>query len=119
MKSKKFIRKAEYPGGSEALRKFIKKNLRYPKEALIHRVEGNVLCKYEVNDEGKVHSISVTNGIGFGCDKEAARIINLLDYSKAKNRGIKVNTKFKITIYFKLPTVKSVKINYIYTRKNN
>ena len=119
MKLKNFIRKAEYPGGSEALRKFIKNHLSYPKEALMHRVEGNVLCKYEVNDEGKVHSISVTNGIGFGCDKEAMRIIHLLNYSQAKNRGVKVNTKFKITINFKLPEVKNIKINYIYTRKNN
>jgi len=66
MKEKKFVKKAEYPGGSEALKKFVKKNLRYPQEALLHRVEGKVFLKYEVNDKGKVHSAVVLNGIGFG-----------------------------------------------------
>ncbi|SVE47183.1 uncharacterized protein METZ01_LOCUS500037, partial [marine metagenome] len=36
MKEKKFIRNAEYPGGNEALKKFVKENLRYPKDALLH-----------------------------------------------------------------------------------
>ena len=119
MKSKHFIKKAEYPGGSEALKKFIKNNLRYPKEALMHRVEGSVFLRYEVNEEGKVHNISVINGLGYGCDEEAERIIRLLKYSQVKNRGMKVNTKFKLTIHFKLPPVGPIKINYIYTKKSN
>jgi protein TonB len=119
MKSNHFIKKAEYPGGSEALKKFIKNSLRYPKEALMHRVEGSVFLKYEVNEAGRVHSISVINGLGYGCDNEAERIIRLLKYSQVKNRGVKVNTKFKLTIHFKLPGVEPIKINYIYTKKSN
>lgn len=117
MKSKNFITKAEYSGGSEALKKFIKNNLRYPKEALLHRIEGRVYLKYEVNETGKVHSISVVNGLGYGCDKEAIRIVGLLKYPQVKNRGFKVNTKFKLTIRFKLPRAAPIKINYIYTKK--
>ena len=98
MKSKNFIKKAEYPGGAVALRKFIKQTLRYPKEALLHRIEGRVYLKYEVSEKGKVHSISVINGLAYGCDEEAIRIIGLLKYSQVKNRGLKVNTKFKLTI---------------------
>ena len=119
MQSKHFIKKAEYPGGSEALKKFIKNNLRYPKEALMHRVEGSVYLKYEVNEKGKVHSISVVNGLGYGCDEEAIRIISLLKYSQVKNRGLKVNTKFKLAIHFKLPPANPIKINYIYTKKSS
>ena len=119
MKSKHFIKKAEYPGGSEALKKFIKNNLRYPKEALMHRVEGSVFLRYEVNETGKVHSISVVNGLGYGCDKEAIRIVGLLKYPQVKNRGVKVNTKFRLTIRFKLPPTTPIKINYIYTKKSS
>ena len=53
MKKKKFIKKAIYPGGINQLRKFIKDNLIYPKEALTHNIEGNVLLKYKVNSLGK------------------------------------------------------------------
>ena len=119
MKSKNFIKKAEYPGGADALKKFIKQTLRYPKEALLHRVEGRVYLKYEVNERGKVHSISVVNGLGYGCDEEAIRIIGLLKYSQVKNRGLKVNTKFKLAIHFKLPSSNPIKINYIYTKKSS
>ena len=120
MKSKHFITKAQYPGGAEALRKFIKNNLRYHKEALMHKVEGSVFLRYEVNEKGKVHSISIINGLGYGCDEEAERLIRLLKYSQVKNRGMKVNTKFKFTIHFKLPPAPPpIKINYIYTKKSN
>ena len=116
MKEKKFLKRAEYPGGSEALKKFIKKNLRYPQEAILHRVEGKVFLKYEVNDKGKVHSVVVVNGIGYGCDKEAIRIVTLLKYPSQINKGIRINTKFKLAIHFNLPKPKPIKINYVYTK---
>ncbi len=119
MKSKNFIKKAEYPGGADSLRRFIKQNLRYPKEALLHRVEGRVYLKYEVSEKGKVHGISVINSLGYGCDEEASRIVGLLKYSQVKNRGLKVNTKFKLAIHFKLPKSTPIKINYIYTKKSS
>ncbi len=113
MKDKKFVKNAEYPGGSEALKKFVKENLCYPKKALLHRVEGKVFLKYQVNDNGDVHSIVVVNGIGYGCDEEAKRIVGLLKFPAQINKGVRINTKFKIAIYFNLPKAKTVKINYV------
>jgi len=118
MKDKKFVKKAEYPGGSEALKKFVKENLRYPQEAVLHRVEGKVFLKYEVNDKGKVHSVMVVNGIGYGCDEEAKRIVKLLKYPGQINKGVRINTKFKISIHFNLPKPKPIQIKYIYTKKS-
>ena len=57
MNPKNFIKKATYPGGSEALKKFVKNNLCYPKKALNHKIEGSVFLRYEVNEKGKVHNI--------------------------------------------------------------
>ena len=119
MKSKNFIKKAEYPGGGDVLKKFVHQTLRYPKEALLHRVEGSVHLQYEVNEKGKVHSISVVNGLAYGCDEEAITIIGLLKYPQVKNREMKVNTKFKLAIHFKLPPEIPIKINYIYTKKSS
>ncbi len=113
MKSKNFINKAKYVGGSNALKSFINDNLCYPKEALVNKIEGIVFMRYEVNEHGKVHNISVVNGLGYGCDEEAKRIVSLLKYPKVKNRGLKVNTKFKINIVFRLPSTPALKINYI------
>ena len=118
MKNIKFVKKPEYPGGSEALKKFVKENLRYPQEALLHRVEGKVLINYEVNDKGKVHSAVVLNGIGYNCNEEAIRIVKLLKYPSQINKGIRINTKFKISIHFNLPKARSIQIKYIYTKKS-
>ena len=112
MKAKKFINKAQYPGGRIALIEFVKENLVYPQAALNRRIEGKVLIKYEVNEKGIVHSIKIVNGLGYGCDEEAMRLVQLLRYPEVKNRGLKVNTKFKISIQFKLPSSNSIKINY-------
>lgn len=117
MKEKRFIRKAEYPGGSNALKKFIQNNLKYPESALLRKIEGRVILKYEVSNEGVVYGIDIIKGIGYGCDEEAKRLVRLLRYSSLNNKGFNVNTKFKITIVFKLPSKKEIKINYIYTKK--
>ena len=117
MKEKKFIRKAEYPGGSEALKKFIKDNLKYPKKALLRKTEGKVVLEYEVLHKGITSNIKIIKGVGDGCDEEAKRLVGLLNYSTLNNKGFKVNTKFKIAIIFKLPNQKEMKINYIYVEK--
>ena len=117
MKAKKFINKAQYPGGRIALIEFVKENLVYPQAALNRRIEGKVLVKYEVNEKGIVHSIKIVNGLGYGCDEEAMRLVQLLRYPEVKNRGLKVNTKFKISIQFKLPSSNSIEINYVLVDK--
>ena len=118
MKDKRFVKKLEYPGGSEALKKFVKENLRYPQEAVLHRVEGKVFINYEVNDKGEVHSVKVTSGIGYDCDEEAKRIVKLLKYPSQINKGVRINTKFKIAIHFNLPKARPIQIKYVYTKKS-
>ena len=114
MKKRKFIKKAIYPGGKTALREFIKNNLKYPKEAICKKIEGDVLLKFKVNSSGEIMEPIVIKGIGHGCDKEAIRIVKLLKYQKKINRKLKVTTHKKITIRFRLPD-ENPKINYIIT----
>ena len=118
MKDKRFVKKPEYPGGSEALKKFVKENLRYPQEAVLHRVEGKAFINYEVNDKGEVHSVKVASGIGYGWDEEAKRIVKLLKYPSQINKGVRINTKFKIAIHFNLPKARPIQIKYVYTKKS-
>jgi len=109
--SKNFIKKAEYPGGNKALQKFIAQNLKYPKAALIAKVEGFVLVKYSVDFNGMVVECKALNSLGHGCDDEAERVVSMLKYEPQKNRNMKVSTKHKLKINFKLPPSKSLKYN--------
>jgi TonB family protein len=117
-KEKKFIDLPEYPGGKAAFQEFIKKNLRYPKEALENGIEGAIYVKYRVDGLGKVVHAEVTHSLGYGCDEEALRVVRLLKYGKAKNRGVRVTATMRTRINFKLPKPPTIQYNYIAKKKN-
>lgn len=100
---KPFLKLPEYPGGKDQFRKFIKANLKYPAEALKNKVEGTVLLSADITDSGFVRNIKVENGIGYGCDEEAIRILGLAHFGEVKNRGVRVTTRKKFKINFKIP----------------
>jgi len=101
-KKKNFLRIPSYPGGKEAYRKFIFENLVYPEEALSKKVEGLVYVEYTVNNIGEIVDVEVKKGIGSGCDEEAIRLVRMLTYEPARNRGIKMKALMKTRIHFKL-----------------
>lgn len=109
MKEKKdhhFIKKPIYPGGNKAFREFIYGNLKYPKEAIENKIEGVVLCKYEIDYKGNVSKVKVKKGIGYGCDKEAVRILELLKWEIPKEpRKLRVSFNKETKIKFVLPKV--------------
>jgi TonB family protein len=106
-KDNHFIKKPFYEGGITALRKFIKENLKYPKEALEKKIEGTVLVKYDIDYTGKVTEAKVLKGIGHGCNEEAKRLIKLLKYEVPKGpRKLKVSFHKETKINFRLPKEK-------------
>lgn len=111
MKKKHFLKLPEYPGGKEEFRKYILENLKYPEEALKNRVEGIVHISAEINDNGEVSNAKIEKGIGFGCDEEALRLIYDAHFGEVKNRGLRVKTKKKFRIQFKLNEKKIIQTN--------
>ncbi|MDD3875755.1 MAG: energy transducer TonB [Bacteroidales bacterium] len=120
-KNKKFLKLPDFPGGNKALKEFIGGQLKYPAEALKNKIQGKVYVKYEVDDDGKVTASEIINGLGFGCDEEALRLVNMLKYNKVKNIGQRVKSTMKITINFNLPVLQNneptYKFNYIKQNK--
>jgi TonB family protein len=102
-KKKTFLRIPTFPGGKEAYQQFIKDNVAYPEQALSNQVEGTVYLVYTVNNIGEILDVEVTKGIGFGCDEEAIRVIRLMKYEPARNRGVKMKVDMKTKFNFKLP----------------
>jgi len=102
MRQKHFLKLPEYPGGKEEFRKYILENLKYPDEAVKNSIEGIVHLVAEINDNGEVIQAKVVKGIGYGCDEEALRLISDLQFGGVRNRGLRVKTKKKFRIQFKL-----------------
>jgi TonB family protein len=116
-KNKTFLNLPEFPGGKDALKNYIKSNLVYPEEALKKRVQGVVQLLAEIDDNGVVNDVHIEKGLGAGCDEEAARLIKNVRFGGVRNRGIRLKTRKKFKIHFKLPPVQ--KINYILKNKQN
>jgi len=98
------LNKPYYKGGNAAIKKFLAENLKYPEEAIIAKIEGHVEATYDVNDLGKTFNIKVSESLGYGCDEEVVRLVELLKYEKAYNKGRNVTIHRKIKVDFKLPS---------------
>lgn len=124
-KAKHFLQQPDYPGGPKELTKFIYENLRYPAEALEAKVEGAVMIEYDIDYKGKVVDTRILQGLGYGCDEEADRVVRLLKFAVGRNRGVKVIFHKKAQIRFKIPApakiqppppqAPNLQVNYVYT----
>lgn len=93
----------EYPGGMDALRSFLGKNLNYPRSAASAGVSGRVYVSFVVNTDGSLTDLHVLKGIGFGCDEEALRVMRKMpNWRPGKQAGRAVRVKYNLPISFTL-----------------
>ncbi len=93
----------EFPGGYEAMMKFIQKNMKYPPQARRMGTEGRVFVGFVVNTDGKITDVQTVKGISMDCDKEAARVVQMMPPWKAgKQNGRPVRVRFVLPVNFKL-----------------
>lgn len=118
-KPESFIPAPSYPGGNEALKKFVTLHLRYPKEAFEKNIEGTVRVKFDVDMKGNVTKTEVLDGLGYGCDEEAKRLVSMLRFEPTRARGVKVVHHKTINIYFKLPPKPAITYSYKPSEKND
>lgn len=93
---------ASFPGGLSAWAKFLKKELKYPRQAQRMGIEGRVFIQFIVEKDGSLTDIQVVKGIGAGCDEEAERVLrNSPKWKPGKQRGKPVRQKYIQNIMFK------------------
>ncbi|MBT8194850.1 MAG: energy transducer TonB [Bacteroidia bacterium] len=95
----------EFKGGQDAMLKFLFTNVEYPKEAIKNRVAGVVYVQFTIDEKGKVTDAKIMKGIGFGCDEEALRVVNLMpDWTPGVQRGKNVKVKMNLPLNFSIET---------------
>ena len=93
----------EFPGGDEAMMKFIQKNIQYPDMERENDIQGRVVVGFVVNEDGSLTEIGVKKGVSSGIDKEAIRVVKLLPkFKPGKQQGKTVRVAFVLPIMFKL-----------------
>ena len=93
----------EFPGGEQAMMKFVAENVKYPQEAKDKNISGRVFVSFVVEKDGSVNEVKVLRGIGGGCDEEAVRVISAMPkWKPGKQKGEPVRVSYQIPINFKL-----------------
>lgn len=92
----------QYPGGEPALYRFLSQQIRYPDLAARHRLEGSVLVRFVIKEDGKIDQVEIVRGIGMGCDEEALRIIrNMPQWIPGQKEGKTVPVYSSLAVNFK------------------
>jgi len=94
----------QFPGGTDALRDYILKNVKYPENAKSKGIQGVVYVSFVVMTDGKVSDVKVTKGVEESLDAEASRVVNSLpafEKPGIKN-GSAVPVRMALPIYFAL-----------------
>ena len=94
----------EYNGGMEAMIQYMIANIKYPKKAEEKNIEGRVMVQFVVDEAGKVTRVAIKQGIGHGCDEEAARVVEgMPNWIPGEHKGKKVKVQMMLPIVFKMP----------------
>ena len=92
-----------FPGGDEALLKYIGDSTQYPKEAKLKAIQGKVITRFMVKADGSVSKVSILKGVDPLLDNEAKRVVATLPkFSPGKLNGKNVPVWYVVPITFTL-----------------
>ena len=94
----------EFPGGQQALFKYLAENVKYPVIAQENGIQGRVICQFVVNKDGSIVDVVAVRSSGeASLDKEAIRVIKSMPkWKPGKQRGKPVRVKYTVPVNFRL-----------------
>lgn len=93
----------EFPGGQEAMFKYIFENLKYPVEAKASKQEGLVVTSFVIFEDGSVNNVKIVRSPSPLFNAEAKRVIeNMPNWKAGVQRGKKVKVHYNLPLRFKL-----------------
>lgn len=93
----------EFPGGQEALQKYLVENIRYPVIAEENGIQGRVFVSFVINQKGEVTNATVMRGVDSHLDREALRVIQAMPkWKPGKQRNSPVRVSCVVPVNFVL-----------------
>ena len=91
----------EFPGGDQAMRRFLKENAIYPSSMFGKEVEGKVTVTFVVDSEGNTTKIRVVKGLDETLDKVAVYAVsNFPKWRPGRQRGKPVDVSYTVSVNF-------------------
>ena len=92
-----------FPGGLNALLKYIANNTKYPEEAVEINLQGKVIVKFAVMYDGTVSRIALIRSVSPLLDQEAMRVVSTLpQWKPGKQNGNPVSVWFAVPVIFQI-----------------
>jgi protein TonB len=93
----------EFPGGTNALYDYLRKNMKYPAICRESGITGRVIVSFTVNKDGSIVDVEVVKGVHPQMDKEAVRVVSAMPkWKPGEQRGKPVRCKFNLPVNFRL-----------------
>jgi len=93
----------QFPGGDEALIKFLSSHINYPPMAAENNIQGRVIVQFVVDKTGKVGEVKVVRLVDKDLDREAVRVCKLLPkFTPGRQNGQPVPVWYTLPVTFKL-----------------
>lgn len=92
-----------FPGGPDAMMKFLKENLKFPSICAENGIQGRVVVSFVVNKNGSIEQVEVLSGVHERLDAEAVRVVKLMPtWTPGQMQGHAVRTKFILPVTFRM-----------------
>ena len=94
---------AGFPGGDEAMYKWLADNIKYPQDAIGKRLQGRVQLQLVINKDGSFADVQVIRGPAKELCDEAVRVVKEMPkWNPAKIKGEAVRSRFYLPVIFRL-----------------
>lgn len=94
---------AEFPGGVEAMLKWLASNVRYPEQAQKENASGRVFVSFVIDTDGTIRDPEVVRSVHPSLDQEALRVTRAMPrWTPGKHQGKVVKMKYTIPILFRM-----------------
>jgi len=93
----------EFPGGENALFRYLAENIKYTREAREINLQGTVHVSFVVWKDGSIRDVKLLRDIGAGLDEKVLQVIQSMpNWIPGSQGGKAVNVEYVIPVKFKL-----------------
>lgn len=94
----------EFPeDGQAGLMRYLTKHIRYPAYARQRKLQGNVVCQFLVNEDGRISDVRVLQGVHPVLDNEAMRVLRSMPrWKPGRLHGKPVRVCYALPVVFRL-----------------
>ncbi len=93
-----------FPGGDEALNKYLSENIKYPHDATENNVQGTIFVQFVIRYDGTITDVKTVNKkIGSGLEEESIRVVEKMPkWKPGVQNDRRVDVQFMLPIRYTL-----------------